>query len=304
MKNVFITGCNGFVGNSLTNFYLQKGFRVWGIDLFENSTKMNKNFVYIKKDLIKDDLKSVFSNIPIDLFIHCAGNANVSISVENPKLDFDSNVVALNNVLLALKETNRACKFIFLSSAAIYGNPVETPINEDMTVSPISPYGLHKAMGEEICKYFRRVNNMDINIVRIFSAYGVGLKKQLLWDMFVKYKNNGSLELFGTGKESRDFINIKDVINAIDSIIESSSEEYIYNIANGIEICIEEIAQIFSSNIKDKPNVKFSNKSKQGDPLRWKADISKLKNIGYKQTVNIEEGIIEYINWADEVWNE
>lgn len=304
MKNILITGCNGFVGSSLTNHYLNKGAMVLGIDLAENSIIDNKNFYYVQKDLTKDSLKEIFSRVSIDLFIHCAGNANVSVSVENPKLDFDSNVIALNNILLTLKEANQKCKFIFLSSAAVYGNPSQLPIKEEDFISPISPYGLHKAICEDICKYFRKINCMDIYILRIFSAYGVGLKKQLFWDMFVKYKTIGKLDLFGTGKETRDFINIKDIVNAIDLIASNNNKYYVYNISNGVEVSIEEIAKIFANNLTDKPIVTFSKKNKQGDPLKWRGDISRLKDIGYEQSIDIESGIVEYIKWANEVWDE
>ena len=97
----------------------------------------------------------------------------------------------------------------------------------------MSPYGLHKHMAEELCEYYNRIHGYRIRSIRIFSAYGNGLRKQLLWDIYQKYQNTGRIELFGTGEETRDFIHVSDIVRAIELILAYDGPENVINVANG-----------------------------------------------------------------------
>lgn len=294
--NIIVTGCNGFIGSNLVQFYTHKGYNVIGIDKSNN----NSNGDYINCDLEKEELEDIFIKIKPDYLIHCAGSADVSLSIKYPSTDFNSNVKVLHKVLYSLKEVNKKCKIIFLSSAAVYGNPVKIPISEQAILNPISPYGLHKLMCEELCRYFIYKENMDISILRIFSAYGNGLKKQIFWDMYRKIQETNKLELYGNGNETRDFINIVDIINAIDLILfKNNKEDYLFNIASGKEVSMREIAEIFVSKLKlSKSIIKFNGTIKEGDPFRWAADISRLKKLGYKKSMELDLGIENYLEWV------
>lgn len=297
IKKVLITGCNGFIGYNLVNYYNSLEYDVYGIDLFNNVVKDRCKF--FECNMITEDVSSIYKEISPDIFIHCAGNANVGVSIQNPKFDYDSNVKVLYKTLASLEKEAINTKFIFLSSAAVYGNPMNLPITEEHELNPISPYGLHKKMCEDICTYYKNVKKIDASIVRIFSAYGAGLKKQIFWDMYKKYKTYGYIELFGTGNETRDFINIKDIVRAIDLIANSSSYKFIYNIANGEEISIKYLAQKYADVLGiERDKITFNNKVKKGDPINWKADISKLKELGYEKTINLKDGIKSYIDWV------
>lgn len=294
MKNVLVTGASGFIGNNVLEMFRINGDNVLGWDLFSSNLKCREiNMLDIEE--VKKGLKS----FQPDLIIHCAGLADVRKSVEEPLNDYDSNVTVTHNLFFALlagKINN--CRIIFLSSAAVYGNPERLPITEDSVLNPLSPYALHKIMCEDICSYFKSHYSFDVKIVRIFSAYGNGLKKQLLWDMVNKAKQTGELNMFGTGNESRDYIHIDDLVFAIKLISESSSKkEFIYNIANGEEVTIRTIVNLFAkySGIK---NVSFNGVIRDGEPLNWCADISKLKDLGYSKKVDIEDGIEKYVLWS------
>lgn len=301
MKKILITGCNGFIGNHLVEFYKAKNYDVYGIDIsvmYENS----ENVTYYGYDLGSDEIYKLYETIKPDYFIHCAGNANVGISVEHPELDFERNVGVLYKTLSSLKRSETNPKFIFLSSAAVYGNPAKLPIDEDSPIVPVSPYGLHKKICEDICRYYRDIYKMNLIVVRIFSAYGEGLRKQLLWDMYRKYKQFGYIELFGTGNETRDFIHIIDLVNAIDLILKHSNNDYVYNIANGEEISVKEISRIYAENLLIPQNkISFNGKIKVGDPINWKADICKIKSLGYKKQVKINDGVKRYVEWVGNI---
>lgn len=301
MKTVIITGISGFIGKHLGEYYINNNYKVIGISR-NNYIIESKNYEFVKMDLSKDNLDSVLLKYKPNYFIHCASNASVGESVKNPQADFESSVSILYKILFSLKNVNLKPKFIFLSSAAVYGNPKKLPISEEDPIDPISPYGLNKKLCEEICKYFISNENVDIKILRIFSVYGSGLKKQILWDINKKIKNNHIVELFGNGDETRDFINIQDLIQAINLILENKTKDYIFNVGNGEEISIKNLGEIYlkNSNI-DIGLLRFNNAYDIGNPRNWLADIGKMNKVGYKKQVNIEEGIKSYIEWLNNI---
>lgn len=296
MKKVLITGAAGFIGRSLAHLFMQKGYSVLGWD-HNDSTE---EFRIKKVDLInREEIKNGFKEFIPDILFHCAGNADVVKSVKNPETDFEGNVVLTHNILFVMHELNlKNVRFVFLSSAGVYGNPISLPIKENMALNPLSPYALHKVVCEELCRYFINNYNMDIKIARIFSAYGKGLKRQIFWDMYKKSCETGILVMFGTGNESRDYIHISDVINALFLIATTESDDWIYNVANGEEVTICEVAIQFAKAAGiGESNVKFTGIIREGDPINWKADISRIQSLGYKKTVKFDKGIEDYYEW-------
>lgn len=292
MKKMLITGVNGFIGSAAKDYFIKK-YDVYGIDVVGKSDK--RHFII---NMNSEELQDVLLRISPDIIIHAAGGANVSRSVETPIVDFDNSVQIFYNLLNCIRVTNLSSKLIFLSSAAVYGNVQELPITEDAELKPISPYGLHKKICEEIGEYYNHNYGMDICILRIFSVYGPGLKKQIMWDMFQKFMKCGEIELFGTGEETRDFIYITDLLRCIEYIINSDEENWIYNIANGDSIAIRKIAEIFSKIMCGKNKVSFNNVVREGDPRFLCAEISRIKRLGYTIETKLEDGIKNYIDWA------
>jgi len=158
-------------------------------------------------------------------------------------------------------------------------------------------------MAESTCLYFANNYGMNVKIVRIFSAYGVGLKKQIFWDMYRKVIETGKLTMLGSGEESRDYINVKDVIEAIYIVAtKASDEEKIYNVANGTEIKIRTVVERFAECYGiDSKKIFFCGKVREGDPINWNADISMLNKLGYTQSVDILDGIREYVTWVKQL---
>ena len=138
--------------------------------------------------------------------------------------------------------------------------------------------------------------------MRVFSAYGEGLKKQLFWDLYNKARESDIVNLFGTGKETRDFIYIKDLLYAVELIIEKAKfEGGTINIANGIESSIQKVTTTFFDLVKPKVQINFTGENKKGDPINWKADISTLKSLGYIQKFTLKEGLTNYSKWLKEL---
>lgn len=299
MEKVLVTGAAGFIGNKLIEYFKINNYDVVGWDCCEVQGSEIKKVDLLNETDVFDNLKKVSP----DIVVHCAGSADVGKSIKNPAMDFNGNVVLTHNLLfslykLGLKDT---C-FVYLSTAGVYGNPVSLPITEDAVVNPLSPYAIHKVMSEDLCKYFSKTYNMQIKIARIFSAYGAGLKKQIFWDMSKKIKTTGKLEMFGTGNESRDFIHVNDVVNAIYLIATKDSEYILFNVANGEEVTIRQATELYAECAGiNKERITFNNVVKEGDPLNWRADISRIKELGYQKSVDIKQGLLDYNRWIEKL---
>jgi UDP-glucose 4-epimerase len=298
MMNILILGSEGFIGQNLIRFFEEKGYSVYGVDIINYSRGTYK---YHKILSISTDLKAILEDTKFDVCINAAGSGNVSFSISNPTTDFTANTADIIFFLENVRTYQPLCKYLHISSAAVYGNPTTLPIAEDYASSPISPYGFHKLMSEIICKEYAQIYNMQIAIVRPFSVYGTGLKKQLLWEISNKLLHADAVELFGTGNETRDFIHVNDLCNLMNCIIENSTFNCdIYNAASGAEISIKAIAKMFEQYYEGKKQITFSGIVRDGDPLNWCADINKIQALGYKQVHDLKNGIKQYINWFNE----
>lgn len=293
---VLIIGSKGFIGRNLHKYLLSKGHIIYGADVIVDYIN---NEHYFLLDASNADFHSIFEDKEYDICINCSGAASVPDSMNNPLRDYFLNTVNVFKILDAIKKYQSKCKFINLSSAAVYGNPQSLPIKENHNKNIVSPYGTHKHQAEQICKEFHEYFGLKTCSLRIFSVYGEGLQKQLFWDLYKKAKSGISFTLFGTGKESRDFIYIKDLVKCIElTIINSNFQSDIINIANGEEIFIKDAVNIFFSFFDKKIEYSFSGDKRKGDPSNWKADTARLKEMGYIKTYDIENGLENYYKWV------
>ena len=299
-RKIVITGVNGFLGKSAKE-YFESEYDITGLDLAAKYSGESDSLSYYQCNMSQEtaELASIFTNVQPEVVLHCAGSANVGASVVSPMADLDGNLHSLYQLLLAMKSFEKRPKIIFFSSAGVYGNPSRLPVCETAVPAPVSPYGLHKQMAEQLCNYYNRVHGYRIRGIRIFSAYGSGLRKQLLWDIYQKYQNTGRIDLFGTGEETRDFIHVSDIMQALRLILDYDGPEEIFNVANGEEVSIRRLAEIYAGILGESVNiVGFNGETKPGDPKNWCADISLLKKLGYKREMDLEDGISDYVNWV------
>lgn len=292
---ILIIGSKGFIGSLAYSVFKDKGCTVKGCDVLSDLSDSD----YFQLDAQNPDFDALFKTNGFDVCVNCSGAASVPLSLENPMNDFNLNTLNVFKILNAIKSFQPDCKFVNISSAAVYGNPEVLPIKESAVLKPLSPYGIHKVQAEEICREFWQFYKIPTCSVRIFSAYGNGLKKQIFWDLYNKFNNSSVVELFGTGNETRDFIHVNDVVDAIYLIIKNSPfEGDVINVANGEEFSIQYIADLYKKGLDSNHEIKFNKVTKSGDPLNWRADISKLSAMGYKPKVSLDKGVLEYINWV------
>jgi len=290
---LLIIGSKGFIGSHAVRYFSDK-FEIYECDVVVDYTTSNYRVI----DASDADFKVVFEKKKYDFCLNCSGAASVPDSIIHPLRDFYLNTVNVFRILDAIRLYNPECKFINLSSAAVYGNPTELPIKENAVLNPISPYGKHKLMSEQICQEFTSGFGLKTCSLRIFSAYGEGLKKQLFWDLHTKMKQSQSINLFGTGEESRDYIYIKDIIKIIELVMFNSTFlSDCINVANGEKVKIKDVINIYAKAYQWNGKVNFSGDVRKGDPIDWKADISQVKTLGYEQSTSISKGLEQYIDW-------
>lgn len=293
---ILVIGAKGFIGSYVVKYFEEQRWDVWQCDVVTDYTSKR----YIPIDATNSDFNAVFEQQQFDVCVNCSGAASVPDSIQHPYRDFMLNTANVYAMLNAIRQHNAGCKFINLSSAAVYGNPQTLPITEQMPMVPMSPYGRHKVMAEEILREFAVEFGIKTCSLRIFSAFGAGLRKQIFWDMNTKMTNSSEATFWGTGDESRDFIHVQDIAQVIDlCIAHAKFVGEAVNVANGIQTTVREAVHTFAQ-LKDyKGAIVFNGNVREGDPRFWEADIRILKEWGYRQTITLEQGLKEYILWAE-----
>ena len=276
------------------------GCRVIGVDSSaeENAPRENLS-LYCPMRLPDTRFDELLSEETPDLIVHSAGRASVPLSVTNPERDFDGNTVLTFKLLDAVRRCSAKSRFVLLSSAAVYGNPRNLPVGEDCEVSPISPYGFHKRQAELACQEFAVSFGISTCSLRIFSAYGPGLRRQVLWDILSRAHKSRTLKLFGTGEETRDFIHAKDLAIAVDIVAQNAPMTgEVYNVGSGCETSIADLAKILLEALECDVDLEFDGQQPTGVPSKWRADISQLTGLGFHPSINFADGIKQYANWA------
>lgn len=288
---VLILGASGFIGNYCSRHFSQT-CQVTGIDTLPGAST-----VLIDHDAtltVKEITKASY-----DLLLNCAGSSNVLQSFADPQRDFELNTMLVQKILKTIHDYSPHTKLINISSAAVYGNPKTLPIRETDELQPLSPYGLHKKMSEEFIDSYGREYHTKALSVRIFSAYGEGLRRQFFYDLYTKFQaNTDSVELAGTGKESRDFICVSDIANALQILAQKAEfKGEVYNLASGEESFIGATAELFAEICGYKGEICFTQKQFEGYPLNWRADITRLKQLGFEPKTKLEDGLKQYADY-------
>jgi UDP-glucose 4-epimerase len=300
MKSVLVTGASGFLGGYVIREMQRSGWSViaTGSGSAENS-RVPAGVRYESLLLPDTRLRHLVREVRPDACIHCAGRASVMDSMRDPAADFRAGVVLTAELLDVLREEAPGCSVVYLSSAAVYGEPDALPITEDSDTHPLSPYGFHKRMGELLMEEAARVYGLRTCSVRIFSAYGPGLRRQILWEICSQYLAKGTVRLQGTGKESRDFIHAADVARAVRMLVESADGRgEVYNLASGEEVTIADLVREIGTHFPKAPAAEFAGVQRAGDPQNWQADVSRIQSLGFRPEVGLSTGLAGVVAWA------
>jgi len=291
-ERILITGGTGFIGEHLVS----------KLSGSENNITVLRHSQPISESVQTSDIRMVegditeFDKLPsfeeYDTVVHLAGKVSVSDSVENPRNTFKTNIHGTENVLerARLDDIN---KFLYLSSASVYGNPESLPISEEVTTSPIHPYAASKLAGENMVEAYAHSYDMNSVSARVFTVYGPGQKSDNLVPKVIQQLEMGVdiIEL-GNLDPTRDFIHVEDVSEAIITLLDNLKEGYeVYNIGSGDEFSVEEIVRqliiamgstaTIDSNTGRKDNIEIE---------RMVSDCTKLRNLGWEPEYDLEKG--------------
>ena len=256
MQKVIVTGGAGFIGSNLVDELIKQEIEVIVLDNLSTGKQENINprAVFYQCDVSRMPMNTfdyLFKDV--DTVFHLAATPQVQYSIENPT--DNNNLYSLINML----EVSRILgvkRFVFSSSSAVYGNPKYTPINEDHPINPLSPYALHKLVGEQYCKLYSDLYNLDTVCLRYFNVYGNRMPKEGAYksviSVFKEQYNKESLNIVNDGEQKRDFIHVNDVIQA--NILAATSTKNhkgdIFNVGTGQAYTVNEIADMFGGNKK------------------------------------------------------
>jgi UDP-glucose 4-epimerase len=279
---ILVTGGAGFVGRHIVNRLLQKGEKVSILD--NNSGALGRfsppaslyNIDIRDRHALFDAAKHGF-----DACIHLAAKVSVSDSLANPTETVDVNVNGTLNVLEACASFGIK-KFVFASSAAVYGNPVKLPITEKHTVEPLSPYGASKVAGEALVASFAGSMGVKSAIsLRFFNIYGKGQTPQyagVITKFMERLEENRPPIIYGDGRQTRDFVSVEDVALAIERALETDVNGA-FNIGTGSPVTINRLARIMMRLYGREHLVPSYHEARNGDIEKSYADVAKAKRI-------------------------
>ena len=310
-QKILVTGGAGFIGSHIVDKLMEKGFEVTVFDNLDTGHIENiephqgkENFHFIKGDirdldLIKKTLKDV------DVVFHEAALASVTLSVQNPILSNDINVTGTLNLLKASPDLG-VKRFIYASSAAVYGDTKTPEKREDMMTNPRSPYGISKLAAENYVKIFHKLYSLETVSLRYFNVYGPRQRfdLQCAYGGVITIFTNRLLRdmppvIFGDGEQTRDFVYIGDVVEAnMLALDRKDAAGEAFNIGTGSNVNVNQIAEI----LKDIMN-KHELKNVHADPRpadgrHGYANISKAEKIlGFHPKVSIKDGLVKLVDW-------
>lgn len=298
---VLITGGYGFIGSHVADRFYKEDYEVFIIDNMETGNKKNISFKHKSYELAVEDQKceEIFKAVQFDVVVHLAAQVSVPKSFENPRIDSESNVVGLVNMLTLSKKYN-VKKFIFASSAAVYGINENIPLQEEEFCAPISPYGISKWVGESYCQKWREIYDFDCVCFRFANVYGPRQNSQGEGGVVSIFVNNTiqrkSLQIFGDGGQTRDFIYVGDVADAIFRATNSTISGT-YNLSTNTETSVNNLVEILK-NIHGEVDVKYL-QSKKGDIYQSVLSNTKVKDhLDWSPMYDINHGLEMTYEWA------
>ena len=288
---VVVTGGRGFIGSHIIDELVRRGFDVHNIDSAETAREKNPKATYHVAD-IRDVAAVAVILEGSDCIFHEAALPRVQYSIENPIETFSINVDGTVALLKAAVDA-KVCRFVFASSAAVYGDQSTMPLTEDMRASPKSPYALHKEIGEITCKLWSELYGLETVCLRYFNVYGPRLDPNgayaLAIGKFLRLRKEGRpIEIWGDGTNTRDYVHVSDIVRANVCAMESDNvgKGEAINIGTGKETSVNTLVGLIGGSVQHV--------EARLEPGRACADNRRAKELlGWEPTLKLEDGIAE-----------
>ncbi len=303
---ILVTGGAGFIGSHIVDKLLNKDFEVTIFDNLSNGRLENIShhldnelFQLIEGDILDlDTTKKIVKDH--DVVFHEAAITNISFSVENPMITNEINVTGTLCLLKACLDSD-VKRFIFASSASVYGKKNPPPMREDMGLDPKSPYAVTKVAAEYYIKLFHDLYGLETIILRYMNVYGPRARKnQGVISIFInQLSKNQSPVIYGDGEQTRDFINVQDVADAnILAVSSKNAVGEIINIGSGIPTSINQIANFVLETTNEKHIKPIYSDPRPGDVEHGYADVKKARELlDFNPKISLKEGITQLVKW-------
>jgi len=311
ITTVLVTGNGGFIGSHLTQALLKKGYKVVGVDNFNDYYSLkfkeenikeflkNKRFKQYRIDILNTGkLEKVFKDNKIDLIVHLAARAGVRPSLENPQLYEKVNVQGTKN-LLEMSGKFKINRFVFGSSSSVYGVQKKIPFSEDdILQKPISPYAETKLKGEKLCQEYAEKYGIKMTILRFFTVYGPKGRPDMAPYLFTKaLMENKTITKFGDGNSSRDYTYVEDIVAGIIQAIKKPFKFEVFNLGNNRPVNLNNFIKLVEKLTDKKMKIKVKPRH-AADVLRTYADINKAKRLlNWQSETDLETGMKKFIEW-------
>jgi UDP-glucose 4-epimerase len=288
---ILITGASGFIGRHLAIYLRSQNHDV----LVDVAERASRGRITLTTQL----LQSIVGSDPLDAIIHCAGSGTVGQVAADPANHISSNLIATLAVLEFARMAAPRTRVVFLSSAAVYGDAPAEPQSEQVSRAPVSLYGLSKRQSEELMAHYAARFDLQCTSIRLFSVYGPGLRKQLLWDAMNKFVS-GNPSFFGTGREVRDWVHVDDVCNFISHVLtaKAASSHEVYNCGGQAVTTADVLTELSQLGSSQAIKLAFNGQIRAGDPQCLIADCSKANQLlNWRAGRQWREGMAEYRQW-------
>jgi UDP-glucose 4-epimerase len=302
--NVWITGANGFIGSYLARELADAGYAVHGIGhgAIHDSDRQRLGLkTWLRGEIDAANLNALAAahGLPSKIY-HLAGGSSVGLSIAQPFEDFSRTVASTARLLEWLRGSAPQCHVIAASSAAVYGADHNGPISEEAVSAPMSPYGEHKLMMEQLCNSYASSFGLRSTVARLFSVYGPHLRKQLLWDICCRLQQRDpTLVLGGTGDEIRDWTEVHDVARLLMTLGDLPQQDTfrVVNGGSGRGTRVADIANMLVRNWGCDVTVRYSGVVRAGDPFSLLAEDTHLRHLAFDWRIPIDRGIADYVRW-------
>lgn len=279
-----VTGGAGFVGSHVAAYLAERGFRVVAVDSLERASAV-KRLEEAGVSLIVGDVRSV-DLPPAEAVVHAAAYINVEESWERPYDYMWNNAAATARVAKRCAETG--ARLVYISSAAVYGEPQRLPIDEGHPMRPLSPYGLSKLAGEQIAQML----TPEAAVLRLFNVYGPGQTGPYagVVSKFIERAKRGLPPvIYGDGTQTRDFVHVADVARLVEVVLDRGAAG-VFNVGTGRAVSIRELATIVMrlAGLSGEP---LYGPPRPGDIKHSAADVTKAKLLGWQPQIPLEEGL-------------
>ena len=311
MSKVLITGGAGFIGSFLAHKLVVNEDEVVIVDdlsmgRLENIADIQDEVTFYKHTVCDEDfMHNLLLKEKFDYIYYLAAVSSVADSVVRPWYTHLVNQESVVNTLEFIRVNNLPIKkFLFTSSAAVYGNAADFPKTEDSHIDPLTPYAIDKYASERYTIDYGRLYNIPTVAVRLFNVYGPRQNPDSEYSGVLSIvtkclKENKPFSLYGDGSQTRDFVYVEDVVDALIKISTEIVEPTVYNIANGDETPLINVIHTYEDIAGIKLNI-VQKEARQGDIHKSRADVSKLKGIGFKPQWSLHDGLTNYWKYYSE----